>query len=557
MDGFAELATIPCLYNARKSRKVSLGDSHILSASKPRSRIISIIRRVIIHPYAVRTAMLPAVVVVLGVACGGGVSPAPTTTPPAVSLSLSPIETAPPIDLDLADQLYYEGDFEEAISIYQATTERGSEPERREALWTLAQVQYQRGDYSSSEQAATVLLAGDLAPDHSRRALLLLASAQSAQGRAAEAETVFSRYLQTGGPAAPYAQLRLAELGSRRDAFADAVALVDQALTASLPASVKMEALFSRARYQEEAGDFAGAQATYARVIAESPRLTPRGEALWLTAELGQRTGNAELARQSLATLVAGYPWHARALEALSHPALTSGITLYHRALALYEHRQNAEATGAFDAVIAEGGETADVRYYLGILAERRGDYDDAVNQYSVAIALGGAILGQALWDRATVFEAVGRTEEAILEYASIIDLAPDSEHAREGVFRAGFLRFQQQRPADASGYWQRLLAALNDGETEAQAAFWLARAAQALGDQASVTQYLNAAVVAEPLDYYGLRARALVDGETRFPEAGELSAESPDWGAIEAWLTVWAGPDSRTLAGTGAGRTL
>ena len=431
-------------------------------------------------------------------ACGSG-SSGPTSSPTPIPSSPTPALTEEaPVDLDLADRLYYEGEFEEAISIYKATSELGSKPERREALWTLARVLYQRGGNSASEQALKDLLDDDIDAGQQRLAFLLLGTVQSAQGRAEEAEQAFNRYLDIGGPAAPYAQLRLADLVSRRDAYADAIAHVDQALLATLPPSVKVSALFARAGYQEDAGDVPGALATYARIVADSPRLTPRGEALWLSADLAQRAGNPDLARESLASLVAGYPWHARALEALNHPSLTSGITLNHRALVLYEHRLNAEATDAFNGVIAEGGETADVRYYLGILAERRGDYDDALNQYGAAKGLGGGIVGQALWDRALVLEAVGRTDEAIVEYASIIDSVPESEHTKEGLFRAGSFAIKQGRPAEASVSWQRLLDASTMGRQRRRPPSGSLKRPRHSATPSPPAAHLNAAVAAD-----------------------------------------------------------
>jgi len=55
--------------------------------------------------------------------------------------SRSPSLTDVPADLALADRLYYEGDFEQAISIYKATATRGMDSERGKALWTLVKVQ--------------------------------------------------------------------------------------------------------------------------------------------------------------------------------------------------------------------------------------------------------------------------------------------------------------------------------------------------------------------------------------------------------------------------------
>src|SRR2546428_8481514 len=147
------------------------------------------------------------------VACGGGSdSPSPTLTTPSVSRTSDGV----PLDLKAADRLYYEGDFEEAMKIYAAVAQRGGEPERRDALWTLARVQYQRGAHSSSEQTIKAFLEEEITPEQERLAQLLLGAVASAQGRISEAEDAFRAYLDSGGAAAPYAQLRLADLAARR-----------------------------------------------------------------------------------------------------------------------------------------------------------------------------------------------------------------------------------------------------------------------------------------------------------------------------------------------------
>ncbi len=481
----------------------------------------------------------------LASACTGG-DPSPSATP--ATPTPSPLPSSVPLDLELAGRLAYEGEFERAIAIYSAVAQRSTQSERRQALWTLARLQYQRGDNSGAEQSLRALLDEEVTPELRRLARFLLGTVAFAQGKADEAEEAFKAYLETDGAASAYARLRLAELAAGRDDYNTATALTGEALADNLPPSVQTDARFSLASYQEDAGDIAGALATYSAIAADAPRLTPRGEALWLAADLAYRTGDAEAARQSLVSLVTLYPWHDRAVEALSHSALTSGVSLQDRALVLFSHRLNAEATDAFTSVLADPaeGDPADAHYHLGILAERAGNNDEALVQYDAAVALlpagsNDALLGQNLWDRGLLFEALGRTEEAVADYASISDLAPTSEHAREALFRAGFLRFQQGLPNDATAFWQRLLAAPNDAASEARVSFWLAKVA---ADTGAARQHLRDSAAAAPLDYYGLRARAILDAETDFPAASETESAESDWPTIEEWLVSWAGPD-------------
>ena len=455
----------------------------------------------------------------------------------------------------LADRLYYEGEFEEAIAVYSAVAERSAGPERLDALWALARSQYQQGDNNGSEQTIRVLMQEEIGPELERLAVFLLGTVEFAQGDIDEAEDAFKSYVNSGGSAVPYGQLRLAEIAARGEDHNKAADLSTEALLTPLPPSVRTAAQFELASYQEDAGDVAAALATYTTLAGASGRLTPRGEALWLAADLAYRSGDGESARQSIVSLITLYPWHARALEALDHPALTFGVTLRDRALVLFEHRLNTEATEAFNAVLAdpnEGTSAAASHYHLGILAERADNYQAALVHYDAAIALpggpGDVLMGQSLWDKGTVLERLGRLDEAVAAYASIVDASPNSDHVREGLFRAGLLRFQQGLMGEASVYWQRLLDGLNEGETEARAAFWLAKAAEALSDQDLVVFYLDSAVAAEPLDYYGLRARALLAGEGAFPGSNDIQPTELAWGNIERWLAGWTGPETTAV---------
>ena len=149
-----------------------------------------------------------AFVLLVLAACGGGSAPSQSATATATS-SPAP-DDAVPIDLDEADRLYYEGEFEQAIEIYSAVGERGNDAQRPEALWSLARIQYQRGDNSGSEQSISSLLKEGVDPDEARLARLLLGTVRAAQGQIAEAEQEFNAYIDRGGAAAPYAPRRLA-----------------------------------------------------------------------------------------------------------------------------------------------------------------------------------------------------------------------------------------------------------------------------------------------------------------------------------------------------------
>lgn len=503
-----------------------------------------ILQRPVVRKRFFRIIILAALAAVLPITGCGDAKPSksPTTTP-----SVSPSSTRVPTDLDLADRLYYEGDFEQAIAIYSAVAQGGDEVARQRALWTLARIQHKRGENRAAERTIKTFLKAGISAEQERLAILLLGMIEFAQGNPTEAQDALNGYVETGGPATPYAQLRLAELAARRNDYAAAIALADGARTVALPPRVESEARFAIARFQGDAGDVAGALRSYAALSVSADTSSNRAEALWHAADLAYRTGNQQSAAESLRTLVLDYPAQERALEALSHPA-AGDLPAGGRALVLFIHRLNAEATQAYSALLADAdtSDQADAHYHLGILAERASDYNEALAQYDAVIALfpgssNGTLIGQALWDRATVLETVGRTDEAAQAYSSIADLAQRSEHAGQGLFRAGFLRFRQGQTQGASALWQRYATFVSDPESQARANLWLAKAS---GDRSVSDQHLTAAASLEPLDYYGLRARALLDGDATAPAQGDLHAATPDWAAIEQWLVGRDGPE-------------
>ncbi len=485
-----------------------------------------------------RTGLLTILALALVVsACGGGgnqdLSGSSTPEPSAPSASESPT------NLDHADRLYYEGRFEDAIKIYtQIAQAKGNQSD--EALWTLARVQYERGDNAAAEAAAERLAEAE-SVEMRRLALLLLGSARFARGDNAAAEEAFGRYVESAGPATAYARLRLADLASRRGDTDQAATLIDEALGESLPPAAATDARFARAAYLEDAGDSTNAIALYESEVTFAPTDYLKGEALWLAADLAYGVGETARAEGFISRLVTIYPWHDRALESLGHPAATEVLTVRERALVLFRHRLNELAADAFTSILAYAGpdEAAEVHYHLGILAERAEDYERALAEYDAALASGGGedtLLAQTLWDRATVVERLGSVEDAAEAFVAGADRFPYSVNAPEALFRAGFLRFQQGATAEALGLWRRYTAIASDPESQARAYFWTGKAAQKAGDdRAAVESFAIAAEVA-PLDYYGLRARGESDRATPLEMARPLTTA--------AWLNDWAGAE-------------
>ena len=511
-----------------------------------------------------RLLAVVAVCVILA-ACGSGNPPPPGSTP-------SPGTAAPStaqLDLELADRLYDEGAVEEATAIYTNAISRGDDGQRQQALLALARIQYQQGDNGAAEATVRAFLDEETAPEVERQALLLQGALQFAQGDNDEAERSFKAYVKTGGAAALYAQLRLAEIAGRRGDFDQAIQSTNEALKESLPASVVSNARFSLAAYYEDSGDMTSALDTYELLGTDAATRVDRGEALWLAAQLAFDSGDTARGLSSLQSLLTAYPWHDRSLQSLDDARFAPNISLTSRALVLYSHRINADADTAYRAIV-EGGNpalAADAHWRLGILAERLQNYEEALLQYDASIAAATAnrdtvTLGQALWDKSLALELLGRSDEAVQTFASIAGLAPSSEYASEALFRAGLLRFKEGLPSTAASIWARERDLDSDEESQARAYFWSAKVARALGNEDTATEDLSAAAALPGFDYYTLRARAELASPAGSPPAGELRPEEPDWSRIEEWIETQFGAEDTSdratfFASPGYGRAI
>lgn len=497
----------------------------------------------------VPAAALIAVCAGFFVACGGsgdgGASPGPTESGPA----FTPVQSNVEINLEEAGQLYYEGDYEGALTIYSAAAQNGTDPEKAAGLWALARIQVQRGDHSAAARNLQAYRETGPSPDRDRQALLLLGTAEYSAGNLEQARDALEEYIALGGPAWPYALLYLAQVDAQDHKEEDAIEKLNEALLAGLPPSAQYEGLLRLADIQATDGRTAAAYDSYRRAIDVAPAGSEAAEALWFMAAAASTAGDDATAADALADLVSGYPGTDRALEALDDKRVASNtnISTRDRALVLFRHFRNDDAAVAFQSIVdANTADAPEAHYYLGILAERSENWDEALAQYDQAIATAptASLRAQASWDKGTVLERTGLTFDAIDAYAAVSDIDPTHEQAAEGLFRAGYLAYKLTRPGDAAVYFTRIVTLASSTEQTARANYWLSRASTDLGDPDSAAVYMQAAADADPFDYYGLRAGAITGGVTAFPDAAQVGQPTPDWTVVETWLTGWAGPE-------------
>ncbi len=125
-------------------------------------------------------------------------------------------------------------------------------------------------------------------------------------------------------------------------------------------------------------------------------------------------------------------------------------------ATALYKSKQYPEARAAFEKIAAAEPNNAAAHYFLGVLAEKRGDTDEAVRLLETAttldprnstyfLELGGAY-GTAI-DKAGMFSKLGLAKKCGVALERAVALAPDSIDARNGL-----ISFYRSAPSFAGG---------------------------------------------------------------------------------------------------------
>ncbi len=489
-------------------------------------------------------------------------SPAPPPTPTA-TLPATPRPSATPTplkslaaELASAEEQRAVGAYEEALASYRALVEQAQGLPRQQALWGLAQTYLDLDQFSQAAETLQALLDSQPEAPMAQRARYLLGLALSRVARSDEALAAFQAYIDSGGPATPYARLEMAALLLASDGRqAEAAEELEAALAADLPPSRRISTLLSLGQARIASGHLGAALLAFQEVLSSGAK-ADRAAALWNLADLYHRLGDEAARLASLRRLVAEYPDQAPALEALDALALAgSPASPFQEGVVLFFRRRNPEAEAAFAQVLAAGpspqvaGETY---YYLAILAERRGDMTAALGYYEAALAAdpAGPLAAEAAWWRAQLLETAGSLEEALAAYMQLADAYPLSRRAGEALFRAGLIRYQQGRPAEAIPLWTRYRDTVSGPATKARASFWLGRAALAVGDRLSAEEHLRQALVADPFDYYGLRAQALLAPGAPLTAEGALSLEPLrlDWPEVEAWLTSFAGPEEPSL---------
>ena len=457
--------------------------------------------------------------------------------------SAAPSPTPPPADPQIARTFARNGQYDEALAVYQAILDHGPAAIRQDARLARARLLLNDQRYQDARTELDTFLHEAPSGTDLAAARFLLAQALAALGDTEQALDMYQAYISAGGGASTYARIErallLAQLGRSQEAEAEA----GKALAADLPDEVRRSFILNLAQAYEGAGALPEARQRYEQ-LQESPVAADRALALWRSAAIRRAQGDPLWSHDALTVLVE-YPATSAASAALEE-LLAAGIAVdpYYQGLVHLRAFRNDEAQAAFERYLAQTPRpplAGSATYYWAVLAERRGDTEDALQAYTRAQNMNpqGPLADDALWWRARLLEAGGRLSEAELVYDDLPTLYPSSEWAAEASFRHALVAYKQRRYEDATGQWT-LLARNAHSEEAARLLFWAAKAALAAHSPDGPAT-LERAAAAAPDSYYGLRAALLASdspqGDSLETDVALLPDDAPDWSTADAWL--------------------
>jgi soluble lytic murein transglycosylase len=377
----------------------------------------------------------------------------------------------------------------------------------------------------------------------------------AAVDRHAAAVVAFTAAIVTPSPLSAFAMLgrsrSLEELGDDDAARMDFEAAV---LPGELPNAIRARTQFALAELDVAAGRTSEARSVLTDLERDAGlSSTERAEAAWQIAGLLRDDGVqewADAARRAIGLA----PWSGaarQALEALEAdqqpvPALSAGYVYY---LA----RDNATARDRYEALLAsdpDRSSEAIAWFYLGALAERRGERFEAIDAYAASLVAdpAGRLADDARYWRGRVLDELGEYAAAAIEYGQVVEQYPTSSFAGDSVVRAAVATSHTGAVAEASAMLE-LASEIYGGDTASWAARWL----HVLHGRDST---LEALPVDQPATIgaggSGLGALLGRREDVTLPEVAYAERPAPsrdDGSETTAWLTATFGDDS---AGTG-----
>lgn len=498
--------------------------------------------------------------------------PSPTPGPsPTATLSPTPTAspTAPPTPtpvpaarINSGEKAFFNGDYANAREEFQNALQTSNDPTvQAQAYWGSGKAEFAAGNFSAALNALRPLTDSLSSDPLTPRAWLLLGETYQQLGRYAEAAQAYQQYLLLRpGLLDAYAQ------GERGDALwlsgdpAGAIPAYQAALTAEpadpLNLTIKLGQVFA------ESGDSSAALTTYDQASAATSDEYTKARIEYLAGAALLAANENESGYGRWRNAVYSYPkaydsylalvglvdanqpvddlnrglvdyyagQYGVALAALERYIQNNpghdGTPLYYRALTQKALGENSAAIASWQTFIENYPENS---HWAAAWGEQAETQWAQLEQYSAAAQTletfaqkspSAPLAPDYLFLAGRIQERAGNLDEAARLWESLTGHYPSDSQAAEALFQAALARYRAGELPRALDTFQRTLILSNSPAERARAQLWIGKSQQALGDSVAAGQAWQAAQALDPSDYYSLRARQLLLGETPFQPA-------------------------------------
>ena len=517
----------------------------------------------------------------------------PGNTPSDTSLpTFTPSPTpTPEIRIQTGDQALFDGDYDRALTEYQAALDNSNDPDlRAAALWGLGRVYYDLKNNGRALELLWQLTSQYPASPNAIRSYILMGEIYMALERYTEAAQAFTVFLALR-PAVidAYVQEKRGNAFSAAGNDVEAIAAYQAALIAPhIGDDTGLRIKIAKAYIH--LGDTTTALGLYDTIFAASSNDYVKAQMDLLSGQIYLSLGQTDQAYQRFLHTVDNYPLAYDSYSALV-ALVNAGIPTddMNRGLVDYFAGQYGYALDAFQRYMdANPKNDGTPVYYKALTLFALGQYEDAVqtwdlfiqdypdnphwaaswngslslpgraftlwyflNQHDLAIQTLLDFVHQApndanapiyLMEAGRIQERAGKLEDAALTWDRVANEYPGSELVPQALFWAGITRYRLGKYSDALVSFQRdsILATVLEDQTSSR--FWIGKDQQALGNTKGAQSTWQQTAALDQTDYYSLRAKDMLFNRSAFGAspavnlAVNLDTERPE---AEAWVRV------------------
>ena len=482
------------------------------------------------------------------------------------------------------------GDYDSARQKFAvAAGDPGLGPEMQPlALYGRGRSELELGDFPAAIATFSQFLQQYPGETLARAAHFNLGRAYQASSQVEAALEAYRGALGPDDPINSYIYERMGSAAQSGNLYPEALAAYQAGLDSTADDAVKARLREQLAAVELAQGNPAGAIAQYEAILLTLEDTFQRAKILRLLGQAYLAANNPAAAHERYLAAVTNYPAATDSYAALAE-LLQAGVAVgdFEQGLVNYYAKDYAPAIAAFERYLAQADPAANLAaealWLTALSWQGSKSYDNAVTtleRYIAAypasdrwgeanIQLGYSLIDQgdyaraksvlrefaaahpdhplapqAVWRPARLEFDQHELAEARPHFQVVADLYPASSYASDSLFWAGQAAYRLQDYEGALADWQRLIDTYPTNDLVDFAGYWQGKALLALGRDDEARAVLGK-VSDGPLNYYRLRARALLDQQP--PVSIPLTLPGPDTLAAEqaeaeTWLRTWLG---------------